>query len=142
MKCWSFYRISDGLFTGETFTSSTGLGVDENTPDGCAAIEGIFDYLSQRVDINTGHVVDYQPPRPDEDHIWNAETRRWVLKPEIEERRVRVEAALIQIEQLEKHQQRAIREAFLDPNDEEARARVVDIDTEISQLRAIIQENS
>lgn len=51
-------------------------------PEGIGAIEGAYDHLSQRVDIETGEVVDWQPDKPEgdeyTDHEWDAGTKRWV----------------------------------------------------------------
>lgn len=79
---WSFYRLADGIFTSATYAASDDTHLSVNTPSGCSAIKGSFDLLSQRVDIETGEVVDYQPLRPSTDHEWNMETKRWQLTAE------------------------------------------------------------
>jgi hypothetical protein len=82
MKTHHFYDLKTGIFTGSTFSFFASVDesiVEANTPEGCRAIEGSFDHLRQRVDIETGEVVDYQPPQPDEFHEWNDETKRWQL---------------------------------------------------------------
>lgn len=81
---WSFYDLETGLFTGGTFG-----GIEEfvaaNTPPGCGARAGTHDYLSRRVDLETGEIVDWQPPKPagDEftDHEWDGGIRRWTAHP-------------------------------------------------------------
>lgn len=50
-----------------------------NAPAGHEPIEGAYDHLSQRVDVPSGKVVDYQPPQPSTDHEWNHVTKRWDL---------------------------------------------------------------
>lgn len=81
---WSFYDAATGTFSrGRIVCSPAQLAA--NTPHGCVPIAGAFDPLSQRVDIGTGQVVDYQPPAPTDDDLrtwaWNADTRRWVASP-------------------------------------------------------------
>lgn len=61
MKTVSFYDPETGLFAGRWF-SGPGNKVERNTPQGMAAIEGRYDPKSQRVDIETGEVVPYEPP--------------------------------------------------------------------------------
>ncbi|WP_428421978.1 tail fiber assembly protein [Methylibium sp.] len=56
-----------------------------NIPSGLAAREGVYDHLSQRVDLITGAVVDWQPPAPADTEFetwaWDAKTRRWLSTP-------------------------------------------------------------
>jgi hypothetical protein len=82
-KTWSFYRLSDGTFTGRTLCVPDNA-IAMNTPAGLAVKAGIFDHLSQRVDVDSGEVVDYQPPQPNDDHEWNAEVRRWVKRADVQ----------------------------------------------------------
>ena len=51
--------------------------LEQITADGRGVVEGHHDHLSERVDLVTGAVVDYQPPQPDADHEWHAASRRW-----------------------------------------------------------------
>lgn len=84
MKSYSLYDKKTGLFTGQVF-----IGGEEslavNTPDSCSVMEGIFDSLSQRVDIATGKVVGYQPPAPAgnefEKFSWDMVSKRWKSAP-------------------------------------------------------------
>jgi Phage tail assembly chaperone protein len=84
MKVWTFYRVEDGLFNGSQFEGSE-EHLQVNLPPGYAALEGRYDYLSQRVDLETGDVVDYQPPAPPDTEFeaftWNPQTKRWVSTP-------------------------------------------------------------
>lgn len=107
---FSFYRLDTGEIIGRRFSGSD---LEANTPQGCGAIAGSFDRLSQRVDLDTGQVVDYQPPQPDADHEWNAERRRWVKRPAVLLRERRREAALAEIARVEIAQARAVREILL-----------------------------
>lgn len=77
MTWFSYYRKD----TGEILPFSD-KGAPAAVSDEIGAIEGTYDHLSQRVDLETGDVVDWQPPRPvgDEytDHEWDTGTKRWV----------------------------------------------------------------
>jgi hypothetical protein len=83
---WSFYDAETGAIAPGVITC-TAAQLAANTPAGHIAIPGAFDHLSQRVDLATGQVVDYQPPAPADDELrtwaWNAETRRWVASPTV-----------------------------------------------------------
>jgi hypothetical protein len=131
---WSFYDLNTGRLTGRTFT-----GLEDhlaiNTPPGCATVKGVHDALSKRVDLETGALVDYQPPQPDEDHEWDASTRRWRKRADVVEREWRRERARTQIADLERRQSRPMRELQIDPANAEARARLADIDAQITALR-------
>lgn len=60
MKTYSFRR-ADGTFLSGTYAGAE-KWLEGNTPSGCVAIEGTFDFESQRVDLVSGEVVAYQPP--------------------------------------------------------------------------------
>lgn len=81
-----FYRVFDGVFTGRSYIGQADR-VEAKTPPGCAAIEArlVADWQSQRVDLATGAVVDWQPPQPEptkwETWTWDATTRRWTPAP-------------------------------------------------------------
>ena len=84
MLVWSFFSQSDGSFSSKT------CGGDEieavaMAPDGHLPIAGAFDRLSQRVDLATGEVIDWQPDAPADDELrtwaWDEATRRWVAMP-------------------------------------------------------------
>lgn len=130
MKCWSFYEGATGRFIGRRF-----MGLESalaaNTPSGCQAIEGVFDHLAQRVDLEAGRVVEWQPPQPDADHEWNATTRRWQKRPEVAARELRRAVAIKRIADLERAQARTVRELLVAQS-----ARLKEIDDEIAALRA------
>jgi hypothetical protein len=107
-----------------------------NAPRGHVAIEGQYDHLSQRVDIATSTVIDYQPPAPSADHEWNTATKRWVVKAAVTARAQAKAAALAQIAVLEAKGIRAGREAQLGM--EGAQERLKALDYEIAGLRAQI----
>lgn len=84
MSTWTFYQSATGLLVGRTF-SGPAEDLPANTPADCSAIEGHFDHLCQRVDLEAGLVVDYQPPAPAADVFtdwaWDEVTRRWLAVP-------------------------------------------------------------
>jgi hypothetical protein len=83
-RTWSFYDTATGAIAPGAMTC-TAAQADANTPPGHLTIEGRFDHLSQRVNLQTGQVEDYQPPAPADDELrtwaWNVDTRRWVASP-------------------------------------------------------------
>lgn len=114
---WSFYDTATGVFSTRTFTGNRG-SLRNNTPKGCAALEGRYDRLSQRVNVETGEVVAYDSPERD------------AVAQESRQR-----AAKARIEELERAQLRPLRELVLN-GDEKARDRLAEIDGEIAAARA------
>ncbi len=137
----SFYHIETGLLTGQKYHGNDQGFVDRTCVDGIASIAGDFDHLSQRIDLATLEVIDYQPPRPSVNHEWSVDTKRWTLTPIASARQHDIANAKAAIAQLELSQQRPLREAMLNPNDGEARQRVANIDQQIVIQRAIIAIN-
>lgn len=137
MKQWAFYSLTDGRFTGQTFSSDDLSMLKANTPAGSGAIEGEFDRLSQSVDVKTLDVVDYRPPQPDDDHEWDSTEKRWVLTRDASEQQVRDRAARSAISLIEeKSGPRAVREALLLvlPDGDE-KVRLAAFDAEIEEHR-------
>jgi hypothetical protein len=134
---WSFYDPNTGRLTGRTFTGlEDHLAV--NTPAGYVAVKGVHDALSKRIDLETGAVIDYQPPQPDADHEWDVGTRRWRRRADVVEREWRRERAGAQIADLERRQLRPMRELQLNPDNVEARTRLEQIEAQIVALRSVI----
>jgi hypothetical protein len=83
----SFYKVADGLFLPGQMILPSADAISANTPIGCVAIEGWFDHLSQRFDLETDQVVDYQPPPPADDALqtwaWDASRKRWLTVPTV-----------------------------------------------------------
>jgi hypothetical protein len=132
-SAWHFYSLSSGIFAGIQFKGSKEVML-LNLPAGHGAIEGVVDHRSQRVDIETGSLIDYQPPAPNSDHEWDELSKRWKLKREVADRGDLSRAALARIAHLEaKVQPRAIREMQLTRPG--AFKRLQDIDDEIVELR-------
>jgi len=139
MKHFGFHHRDTGLLHQRT------LMVDDlsplasatlSAPPGHVPIEGVFDHLSQRVEIATGQVVGYQPPQPSADHEWNASTKRWCLTAATVAKQAARQAALARIAALEASQPRTLREAAL--GHAGALDRLAAIDTEIAALRAAL----
>lgn len=83
-----FYSLVDGTFDGRGRTG-TDEQIEAKTPAGCGAIDAdmVGDWRSQRVDLPTGDVVDWQPPAPADTELatwsWDADARRWVAQPTV-----------------------------------------------------------
>jgi hypothetical protein len=131
---WAFFDPVTGLFAGRTYGGSSVEGLKNNTPEGCAAIEGMYDHLAQRVDIITGEVVDYQPPQPSADHEWNADTKRWQLTAAAQDVINADAIARAQLEAIDRQSIRALREAAL--GKPEAVALLATLDAQATPLRA------
>ncbi len=58
MRKWHFYRLSDGTLTGKNFSARTDKDLAANIPEGCAAIEGVTDIYKQRIDLETGSLIE------------------------------------------------------------------------------------
>lgn len=132
MRHWSFHQEETGEILDHHFSSTDDGQLLANTPLGSKCIEGHYDHLSQRVDLATGRVVDYQPPQPSTDHEWNATAKRWQLTAAVVAKAAVKNAALQRIAQLEVSQHRFARKALLGEKD--ALVRLLEIDTEISAL--------
>jgi len=134
----SFYDKSTGLFTGRSF-SGPHEALALNTAADEGAIVGRFDHLSQRVDLETGQVIDYQPPSPSDDHAWHAASKRWVLKREVQEAIAADGKARGAIAKQEQLSLRAIRELLLDPQNKDARARLQSVESAIAAARVAVR---
>ena len=113
-----------------------------NLGDNLSYVEGHHDPLCFTVDVESGLVVDYQPPQPSEHHEWNETTKRWVLSQAEQKRIADIAMAKAQIEKLEGSQLRPLRELALDQYNADARYRVNQIEEQIAAHRAIIKENT
>jgi hypothetical protein len=109
------YDLKTGLFTGKSHHTNVkdpvavAAFIDESTPPGHGAYVGKYvDYLSKKVDVPTGLLVEYQPPQPSRKHTWNAEAKRWQVK-----NREQRELTLKRIAELEASTHRAVRETLL-----------------------------
>ncbi len=115
MNSWHFYRLSDGVLIGRTYTGQE-ADLPINTPEACGAVRGHFDHARQRVNLCSGQVEDWQPPPPDNEmmkHEWDAEARRWLARPTLAAlKHTALSAARGDIDRIETGQARALREAL------------------------------
>ena len=139
MKLWCYYDSQTGMFSRKK--NSTPDDKKPVAPEGFTLIEGDFDPLSQRFDIQSGMVVDYQPDAPDADHEWNAQTRRWQKRADVREREERRAVALNRIVELERQSWRPMRELAIAASAEAAQ-RLAEIDAQIVELRQIITDGT
>jgi len=132
-----FYHEQTGLLLSHTLTASNERDVGPNTPAGHKAIDvpkAGLDHLSQRVDVATGAVVDYQPPQPSDDHEWNHVTKRWDLNHAALERLHLANERRLRIDTLTKQKPDLVGDVLLDKPGALAKLRAAD--TEIELLRA------
>jgi hypothetical protein len=128
---WHFFDAATGLFAGRTFSGEE-AHLACNTPAGVIAVPDVTDPESQRVDIASGQLVDYQPPQPSSDHEWNTTTRRWRLTATAQAKLKKRQTALAAIGGLEEARQpRAVRDALLGRGTEALQK----LDGEIAALR-------
>lgn len=92
-------RTSDGII--ERWGSCAAEDIDYQAGAGQQVFEltdDLIDPQSQRVDLNTSELLDYEPPPPAdtvaETWAWNASTRRWVATPTIAALRASAFAAI------------------------------------------------
>jgi hypothetical protein len=130
----SFYHRETGLLHDSQFMTNDEANVEMNTPADHIAIDGHHDRLSQRVDIESGEVVDYQPAQPSPSHEWNESTRRWELSPSAQAAIARRAAARARIADLEAGQGRLLRQHALGVGAALERLRA--LDDEVERLSA------
>lgn len=125
---WSIYDPSTGLFTGQKFGGSQ-RDVVGNTPEGMVALEGDYDHIGQMV--VDGEVVARDAPP---DHYFEASVARFVP---IARREMALQDAEARrrIAEVETSALRAQRELIRNPDDAEAKKRVLAADDEIAELR-------
>jgi hypothetical protein len=117
MKTFTLYDRVTGIFTPSHYSVSESAHVVLHETKELAAMEGHFNALLQKVDVETTKVVAYQPPPLSEEQL------------RLNKRR----AALQQIAQLEVKQPRIIREMMLKITG--AFERLQDIENQIIELR-------
>ena len=133
MSTYSFYHPETGQIHHQAFGTDDARMLKANTPAGYVATPGCLDPLSQRIDVTTGEVVDYQPPSPSADHEWNATTKRWQINAAVTAKAEARRSSLASIAALEVSQDRAIRELALGQAGALDRLKALDI--EIAALR-------
>lgn len=120
MSAWHFWNRQTGEIADYKFDGSEKLA-RLNAPADCIPIEGRFDRLSQRVDVETGLVVD-DPEL--------AETSRRFAEQARKE-----SSAQAAIVDLELRQMRSVRELLIDSTNVDARAKLEEIETQINEHR-------
>lgn len=82
-----FFDVATGIFNGAAFygTAEAALLQIEASAGSLGVHQGDVDHLRQRLNTNTGTLVDYQPPAPANDALktweWNASTKQWTSAP-------------------------------------------------------------
>jgi hypothetical protein len=114
----AFYHAVTGLFDDVMREIPDHIPPELCAPEGYKVMIGHYDASSQRVDISTGEVVEYQPPPPAPEQL-ALDAKQRILE-------------------LEASQSRAQREAALYGD----RSRLMQIEQQILEQRQIIHENS
>lgn len=105
-----------------------------NAPNGHEIVEGDYDAQSQRIDTQTGNIVDWQPPKPSADHEWQPEIRRWQLNANASEIEAKRREARQRIAALSEQERHLMRRLMLNESDVGSRQALEAIDAEISHL--------
>jgi hypothetical protein len=120
----TFYHKDSGVLHPVTIVTNSDTAVALNTPADHMAIDhpedGRLDHLSQRIEVATGNVVDYQPP-PSPDREWRAHLAA-------------ARASGARRAELVSQQHSLVRRLALNPSDASARAALESIDAEIHLL--------
>lgn len=133
MRAVSFYHRETGVFISNQMIVSDDDILALNTPKDHIAIDGHHDHLSKRFDIATGEIVEWMPPAPSSDHVWNPETKRWQISAAAADKIAKRNAARARIQELEASQHRRVREHAL--GNPGALEQLQAIDDEIFSLR-------
>lgn len=91
MTKWYIYNEA-GIFTGGSVDCPESH-LDQNVPEGYGCYMGEVDPLSQRIDIESGELMEYQPPQPSANHQWT-EQKRWVYVDTLEDIKIKKQAAI------------------------------------------------
>ena len=122
MKTYAIYNMETGEFLGREIQTADLHTLANFTPAGCAAMPGSYDYLRQRVNVNTGAVEAWESPRLAE-----------------QARQAEVDAAKLALQALDVKALRALSDLVVSPNNAQAIQRVLDIEVSKEQQRAIIR---
>lgn len=124
MPTWSFADEKTGEFTGQQFS-----GPDEhlpaNLPPGTVAVEGTHDPLTTRYNLQSETVEEFASPQ--------------AQRLERERNRERLDNRLAE---LESRTLRALRELAINPNDGQARQRLIELDQQAAGLRERVRGNN
>lgn len=138
MRHVTFYHKESGKLHGLTVLVSDDSAIANNTPPDHIPLDqppiGMHDPLSQRVDVETGKVIDFIPPAPSDQHEWNPNSKRWVLSAAAQARNSAARAAAARLHELISQQHSFVRRLILDPTDASARTALAAIDAEANSL--------
>ena len=114
MAAYTFANKDTGELSRKKFSGPPD-SIAANTPAGMIAIEGDYDSICQRLDLNTREIVAYQPPKPSEDHEWTG--TRWRLNANAQAQINEDKRARFLLAELDAKQARRVREilAATDP---------------------------
>lgn len=143
MNVWSVFTLADGMFTGVTLCGLSEEHARASAGPGCDIRAGDFDHLSQRVDLESGGVVDYMPECPGADYEFIE--RRWSMTPAAAARQRRVTQINAELAAIDLKLIRALGEladdGYLEPVDKsKLRARVTDLNIQKGTLRAELSQ--
>lgn len=98
--------------------------------------EPVFDFTP-----GPNHVVDWQPPQPNDDHEWHVPTKRWILKEAVVRAQHEHMMAQEKIDRAEAMSLRALREGLLSILPEgEIKSRIKAMDDQIAAQRPKIRK--
>jgi hypothetical protein len=138
MKHYSFFHKETGALHPCKFSTDDDSQLANNVPPDHIAIDGHHDHMRKRVNVETKEVIDYQPPAPSAEHVWDEATKTWNLNPAAMAKIERRRTAYARIAILEASSMRPLREHALGlPG---ADQKLKDIDAEIAALRSDLKE--
>lgn len=132
---WCFYSLETGLFSGLTRSCSRKL-LEQNIPPGFAPIEGVFDRLSQRVDLNA--LAKAEPGDFSTARDFVVAYERPAEQIESEQRARLDENARRRLREIDLAMIRPLAQLRSDPQDVVALAAIAELETEAVALRAAV----
>lgn len=113
MRTWWSYRKTDGIFTGAMHSADTFQEIAGNESGDIGLIAGVSDWQSQRVNLLTRELVEYQPPLPDADHEWDPQAKRVIVKVDVSVRRAKKRRGQDDVDALDRKTIRTVRELVI-----------------------------
>lgn len=138
MKHYSFFQKNTGALHPCKFSTDDDSQLANNIPPEHGAIDGHHDHMRKRVNVETGEVIDYQPPAPSAEHVWDEASKTWNLNAGAMAKIERRRTAYARIAVLESSTLRSLREHALGYDGAEQKLK--DIDAEIAALRSDLKE--
>lgn len=137
------FTIIDGK-TGDILQTPT--ATDEQikafADAGYVVVDGTFDRRWQRYDLEKKAIVEFRPPKPDDDHEWSDDEKTWKVKPDIAIETVKRVGATAQLNSIDLLSIRAMREAVLEllPDNNQTKRRLLGIESEAESQRELVQQ--